>query len=85
MEGGYNIKPPTDRARSCTIHQQVNQTELEHTGTGASDASMKATASAATDWPDLSYSSSALIRTHSIKEILTRMISLPPLLRSRAA
>lgn len=76
--GWGNIKPPTDRARSWTIHQRVNQTDLEHIGTCASDTSMKATASAATDWPDLSYSSSALIRTHSIREILTRMISLPP-------
>lgn len=50
--------------------------------------STKAMASAATDWPDLSYSNSALIRTRSIKKILTRMISppsTPPLLRSRAS
>lgn len=45
--------------------------------------STEAAASAATDWPDLSYSSSALIRTRSIKEILSGMISLP-LLRCRA-
>lgn len=80
--GAYSRRcpPPADRARRWTIHQQPNQTDLEHTGTRASDAGEEryATASAATDWPDLSYSSSALIRTRSIKEILTRVISLPP-------
>lgn len=30
--------PPADRGRRWTIHQQANQTDLEHTGTSGSDA-----------------------------------------------
>lgn len=61
--GGIAGSPPADKASHWTIHQQANQTDLEHTGTATQTRGVEATACAAADWPDLSYSHSTLIRT----------------------
>lgn len=87
--GVCSMKSPADRARRWTIHQQANQTDLEHKGTRASDAdkSAKATASAATDWPDLSYSTALLSGPEVLKRFLPGWSHHPPPispLRSRA-